>query len=51
MLAKNRAILEGAVHVARETAADAIILAAALAEEQRFLRDQLGEEMRVITAT
>jgi len=51
VLAKNRAILEGAVHVARETAADAIILAAALAEEQRFLRDQLGEEMRVITAT
>lgn len=51
MLDKNRAILEGAVHVARETAADAVILAAALAEEQRFLRDALGSELRVITAT
>lgn len=47
---KNRAILEGAVHVARETHADAVILAAALSEERRFLRDALGPDARVIAA-
>lgn len=51
MLEKNKAILEGAIHVAKATRADAVILAAALAEEQRFLRDQLGERARVISAT
>lgn len=50
MLAKNRAILEGAVVVARETAAEAIVLAAALPEETEYLRRELGKEKRVITA-
>jgi DNA integrity scanning protein DisA with diadenylate cyclase activity len=47
---KNRAILEGAVHVARETGADAVILAASLAEEKRFLREALGPDARVLSA-
>lgn len=51
MLKKNKAILEGAIHVAKATDADAIILAAALAEEQKFLRDSLDETTRVISAT
>lgn len=51
MLEKNRAILEGAVHVAQKTRADAVILAAALPEEKRLLRELLGEDVRVIAAT
>jgi diadenylate cyclase len=51
VLEKNRAILEGAVHVAKQTRADAVILAAALPEERRLLRELLGENMRVIAAT
>ncbi|MEX2281400.1 MAG: diadenylate cyclase [Gemmatimonadota bacterium] len=47
---KNRAILEGAVHVAKRTSADAVILAAALTNEKRFLRDALEPGVRVITA-
>jgi diadenylate cyclase len=47
---KNRVILEGAVHVAKGTSADAVILAAALTEEKRFLRDSLEPNVRVITA-
>jgi DNA integrity scanning protein DisA with diadenylate cyclase activity len=47
---KNRAILEGAVHVARETHADAVILAASLSEEKRFLREALGPKARVLSA-
>lgn len=37
--------------MAKATEADAVILAAALAEEQAFLRDELGDNARVITAT
>ncbi len=48
---KNRVILEGAVHVAKGTHADAVILAAALSEEKRFLRDSLDSSIRVIAAT
>jgi hypothetical protein len=51
VLEKNRAILEGAVHVAQQTRADAVILAAALPEERRLLRQLLGENARVIAAT
>jgi diadenylate cyclase len=51
LLEKNRAILEGAVHVARRTGADAIILAASLPEEQRYLREEIGESARVIATT
>jgi DNA integrity scanning protein DisA with diadenylate cyclase activity len=47
---KNRAILEGAIHVAKATGADAVILAAALHEEKRFLRQALGPSARVISA-
>jgi diadenylate cyclase len=47
---KNRAILEGAVQVARGTGADAVILAAVMEEEKRFLRDALGASVRVIGA-
>jgi DNA integrity scanning protein DisA with diadenylate cyclase activity len=47
---KNRVILEGAVHVARGTSADAVILAAALTDEKRFLRDSLEPNVRVISA-
>jgi diadenylate cyclase len=46
----NRVILEGAVHVAKGTDAHAVILAAALPDERRFLRESLGEDVRVITA-
>jgi DNA integrity scanning protein DisA with diadenylate cyclase activity len=47
---KNRAILEGAVQVARGTGADAVILAAVMDEEKRFLSDALGASVRVIGA-
>ncbi len=47
---KNQAILEGAVHVARGTDADAVILAAAMSEEKRFLREALGSSVRVLSA-
>lgn len=47
---KNRAVLEGAILVARETGADAVLLAAALPEEAHRLREALGGERRVITA-
>ena len=46
---KNRAILEGAVHVARGTSADAVILAAAMPEEKRFLDEMLGGSIRVLS--
>src|SRR5687767_3947438 len=47
---KNRVILEGAVHVAKGTSADAVILAAALSDEKRFLRESLDASVRVISA-
>lgn len=50
MQAKNRAIIQGAAYVAKETDADAVILAAALDEEKQFLRQALGSETRVIVA-
>lgn len=50
MQSKNRAIIQGAVLVARETGADAVILAAALEDERRFLRETLGSTARLIVA-
>lgn len=49
MLDKNKAIIEGAAAVARDTNAGAIILAAALPEEQALLRSLLGDTVRVLT--
>lgn len=49
MLEKNRAILEGAIHVARRTNARAVILAASLPEERDFLQHALGVGARVFT--
>lgn len=49
MLEKNKAILEGAIHVARRTNARAVILAATLPEEREFLQQALGEGARVFT--
>ena len=46
----NRAILDGALVVARETGANAILLAAALPDEAAYLRDRLGPEGNVIAA-
>lgn len=51
MLERNRAVLEGAVIIARETEADAVLLAAALPEETRYLEDAVGDERRVIAAS
>lgn len=50
MLPSNRAILDGAVVVARETAAQAIVLAAALPEETAYLQQRLGDGPRIIAA-
>lgn len=47
---RNRAVLEGAIVVAREADADAVVLAAALVEEARFLRETIGHDRRVLTA-
>jgi DNA integrity scanning protein DisA with diadenylate cyclase activity len=49
MLAKNKAIIEGAVLVAKKTAAKAVILAATLPEERAMLQGELGELARVFT--
>jgi len=46
----NRAILDGALVVARETGANAILLAAALPEEAAYLREKFGPKGHVITA-
>lgn len=46
----NRAILDGALVVARETGTNAILLAAALPDEAAYLRDRLGPEGNVIAA-
>jgi diadenylate cyclase len=51
LLAKNRAIIEGAAHVAAQTRASAVILAAQLAEERDLLRTSLGDEVRVLTTS
>ncbi|HEX7119239.1 MAG TPA: diadenylate cyclase [Longimicrobiales bacterium] len=50
MIPKNRAILDGAVLVARETGAHAILLAAALPEETDYLREMVGPEGHIIAA-
>jgi DNA integrity scanning protein DisA with diadenylate cyclase activity len=49
MLEKNKAIIEGAVHVARRTNARAVILAATLPEERDYLQQALGAGARVFT--
>jgi DNA integrity scanning protein DisA with diadenylate cyclase activity len=50
LLAKNKAIIEGAARVAADTSAGAVIIAAALTEERDLLRRTLGEDVRVLTA-
>jgi diadenylate cyclase len=47
---RNRAILDGAVLIARRTAADAVLLAAPLPEGAAYLRGQLAGEQRVVAA-
>ena len=49
MLDKNRAIIEGAIHVARQTQARAVILAASLPEERDMLQTGLGNGTRIFT--
>ena len=49
MLEKNRAIIEGAIHVARRTGSRAVILAASLPAERALLQKELGEGTRVFT--
>ncbi len=49
MLEKNRALIDGAVLVARETNARAVILAATLPEERAMLPEALGNGARVFT--
>lgn len=51
MKERNRAILDGAVLVANQTAADAVLLAAALPEEAAYLRERLGGQRRVVATT
>lgn len=50
MRERNRAILDGAVLISRETSADAVLLAAALPDEAAYLRARLAGERRVIAA-
>lgn len=47
---RNRAILDGAAVVARETGAKAVVLAAALPEETDYLKKLLGDSTRIIAA-
>jgi|SRR5688572_5964649 diadenylate cyclase len=49
MLEKNQAIIEGAIHVARQTGARAVILAASLPDERALLQKELGHNTRVFT--
>jgi diadenylate cyclase len=48
VLDKNRAIIDGAVLVARQTGADAVLLAAALAEETNYLLAAVSDGPRVV---
>lgn len=48
MLEKNRAIVEGAAVVARESQADAVLLAGILPEERAYLNALLGSRHRVL---
>lgn len=50
MLAKNKAMIEGAARVAADTHAAAIILAAAVDEERELLERTVGRGIRVLTA-
>jgi len=47
---RNRAVLDAGMLLARETDANAVLLAAPLAEEAEYLRAALGAERRVIAA-
>jgi diadenylate cyclase len=49
MLDKNKAIIEGAVHLARELGARSVILAAPLPDERLMLERSLGQDVRVFT--
>ena len=49
MLDKNKAIIEGAIHLVRQLQARAVILAATLPEERALLQSSLGEDVRVFT--
>jgi diadenylate cyclase len=49
MLDKNKAIIEGAIHVAKRTNARAVILAATLPEEREMLQGALGPGARIFT--
>ena len=44
---KNRAIIEGAIHLVQQLDARAVILAASLPEERALLRNSLGDGVRV----
>jgi diadenylate cyclase len=50
LLAKNKAIIEGAARVALDTGAGAVIIAAPLEEERALLIATVGESIRVLTA-
>jgi diadenylate cyclase len=49
MLDKNRAIIEGAIHLVQQLDARAVILAASLPDERALLRDSLGEGVRILS--
>ncbi len=51
MLAKNRAVIESAIVMARASGAEAVVLAASLPEEAELLRSALAAEHRVITTS
>jgi diadenylate cyclase len=48
--ARNRAIIEGAAVIARQSQADAVLVTVPVTDELRLLRDQLGEGPRLIAA-
>ncbi len=50
MLDRNRAVIDGAMLIARETGADAVLLAAALPEEAQYLESAMRAERRIIAA-
>jgi len=45
---RNRAVIEGAATIARQSAADAVVLAAPVGEELQMLRSRIGNGTRVI---
>jgi diadenylate cyclase len=46
---KNKAIIEGAIHLAQKLDARAVILAASLPEERALLRNSLGDHVRILS--